>query len=834
MSQAVAESAATAPGRHRSGGAKPDGPAPNTKVGLIFTALMLAIFLAALDQTIVATALPTIVGDLNGVSHMTWVTTVYLMTATIGLPIYGKLGDMFGRKGLFIFAIVIFLVGSALSGVSQNMDELIGFRALQGIGAGGLMIGAQSIIGDIVPPRERGKYMGMIGAMFGVATVVGPLAGGWLTDDVNWRWVFYVNVPIGIVALAVVIAALRVRPDRRKHKLDYLGMVLLAGASACIVLFSVWGGTTYSWTSPETIGVGAGFIVLGALFALAERHAAEPIIPPRLFRNGAFNMASAIGVVVGVAMFGAVSYIGFFLQMVDQVSATVSGLLMLPFVGGLLVSSIASGRIVSATGRYKIFPILGTAIACVGLGLLSMMSVTSSRLENGIYMAVMGFGIGLVMQILILIVQNGAPARDLGAATAAANYFRQIGGTVGSGIVGAVFASRLTGRIKELVPPSASAHMGSAQALTPKTLEAMPPAIKHDLIAAYAYALPPIYLYLVPVMAVGFVLALFVREVRLRTTLGDEPEATEAESASAPAAVAPVSAEAAVPAGPVPVPAGATVPIATVPAGAVPASTGGNVLEPMTGGPRVFGRVRQSDGRPLPGATLTLVSAAGRQAGRGSSGPDGGYQISVPEPGAYTLIAMAAGRRPYASSVRAGEAPAEADVVLSGASRLAGTVRSARDGSPLPDVSLALADGHGEVVATATSGDTGGYCFEDVMAGAYTLAVSARSWQPTALAVEIADGEAILRDIELRGGARVTGAARNGTAPVPDARVTLLDAEGNVNAIATSGPDGSYSFENVPEGEYTVIAAGYPPAATRLTINPGASHTHDIVLTRPE
>jgi EmrB/QacA subfamily drug resistance transporter len=489
---------------------------------IVFVALMLAVLLAALDQMIVSTALPTIVGDLHGVGHMSWVITAYLLAFTIGLPVYGKLGDLFGRKGLFVFAIVLFLAGSALSGLSRNMTELIAFRALQGAGGGGLMIGAQAIIGDLVSPRERGKYMGYIGAVFGVATVAGPLLGGYLTDDVSWRWVFYVNIPVGIVALPIVIFALRLPKHAGRARIDILGMALLAAASACIVLLSVWGGTQYAWHSTVIIGLGAGFLVLAVAFVFAERYAAEPVIPLRLFRGSIFNIAGLIGIVVGVALFGAVAYIPTFLQMVDHVSAAASGLLMLPFVGGLLVSSIGSGRIVSATGHYKLFPIVGTAVAAAGMSLLSLMSLTSSKIDNGIYMAVLGVGIGLVLQILVLAVQNDAAPRDLGAATAANNYFRQLGGALGSGIVGSLFASRLESRLRHLDPAGSHAGLPSLGTLTPQDLARMPPARAHAFAAAYARALPPIFLYLVPVLGAGFVLSFFLVQKRLRTTAGPE------------------------------------------------------------------------------------------------------------------------------------------------------------------------------------------------------------------------------------------------------------------------------------------------------------------------
>ncbi|HEY3688227.1 MAG TPA: MFS transporter [Streptosporangiaceae bacterium] len=504
----------------RGTAAGPAGLTPR-QIMLVFIGLMLAMLLAALDQTIVNTALPTIAGDLHGLDELPWVLTAYLLTSTVGLLIYGKLGDQFGRKGVFMFAIVIFLVGSTLAGLSQTMTQLIAFCALQGVGGGGLMISAQAIIGDIVSPRERGKYMGFMGGVFGISTIAGPLLGGFFTDHASWRWCFYVNLPIGVIALAVTAVVLHLpkRDRSRKPRLDIVGAALMAGASTCLVLFTTWGGTKYAWSSTVIMCLGAGFVVLAALFVLAEYEASEPIMPLRLFKDSIFNMAGLIGMIIGVAMFGAIGYIPTFLQTVDGASATGSGLLMLPFVAGMLVSSISSGRIITATGKYKIFPILGTGIAAIGMGLLSLMDVDSTRVENGIYMAVLGLGIGLVMQVLVLVVQNSAPARDMGAATASANYFRQIGASVGASIVGALFTHRLSDHLAADMPKGAAGHVKipPVNSITPEMLRSLPGPIRRAFVNAFAEALPPIFLYLVPLIVVAFILSWFLKQKPLRS-----------------------------------------------------------------------------------------------------------------------------------------------------------------------------------------------------------------------------------------------------------------------------------------------------------------------------
>jgi EmrB/QacA subfamily drug resistance transporter len=486
----------------------------------IFGALMLAMLLAALDQTIVSTALPTIVGDLGGLSQLSWVVTAYILTSTVSSPLYGKIGDLYGRKWIFQAAIVVFLVGSALSGLSQNMGELIGFRAIQGLGAGGLMVGAQAIIADVVSPRERGRYQGYFGAVFGLTTVAGPLIGGFFVDHLSWRWVFYVNLPLGIVALLVTGAVLHLPTHHVQHRIDYFGAALLAAGVSCLVLLTTWGGTEYAWGSPQIIGLGIAGVVLLILFVWRETQAAEPIIPLGLFRNSVFSVSSAIGFIVGFGLFGAVVFLPQYMQVVRGESATASGLLLLPVMVGVLVASIGSGQLITKTGRYKLYPIIGTALTALGLFLLSHLGPTTSHVVSSIYMVILGLGLGLVMQVLVLAVQNAVSYRDLGTATSVSTFFRSIGGSFGVAIFGTIFSNTLTTNLGKVLPPGVGARALSGGHASPADLAKLPPALHAAIIHAYSDSLDRVFLSGVPVLIAAFVLAWFLKEVPLHEKAG--------------------------------------------------------------------------------------------------------------------------------------------------------------------------------------------------------------------------------------------------------------------------------------------------------------------------
>jgi EmrB/QacA subfamily drug resistance transporter len=503
--------------------------AEHRRILVILGALMLGMTLASLDQTIVATALPTIAGDLHGLNHLSWVVTAYLLTLTIFTPLWGKLGDLYGRKKLFQISIVIFLVGSALSGLSHSMAELIAFRAVQGVGAGGLMVGAQAIMGDVVSPRQRGRYMGYFGAVFGVTSVAGPLLGGLFTQHLSWRWVFYINLPIGIIALFVIAAVLHIPVNRTEHAVDYAGIALLGAAVTSIILLTTWGGTTYPWASKQILGLEGASVVLVIAFCLVERFAAEPLMPLGLFRIGVFSVSSTVGLLVGLILFGAIIYIPLYLQTVFGASPTGSGLELIPLVIGMLITFVPSGRLVTRWGRYKIFPVLGTAIMATGLYLLSLMTAATSLLEASLCMVVVGLGVGLVMQVLVVAVQNAVSYDQLGTATSSATFFRTIGGAFGVALFGSIFSHKLFAELPKYLPASALRHIsGSNISSNPAQIKALPPALHAGYVQAFSHSLSAVFLVAVPFGIVAFLLTLFLKEVPLRERafVSTEAEAT--------------------------------------------------------------------------------------------------------------------------------------------------------------------------------------------------------------------------------------------------------------------------------------------------------------------
>jgi EmrB/QacA subfamily drug resistance transporter len=492
--------------------------APARRLGVVFSGLMLVMLLAALDSTIVATALPTIVGDLGGLERLSWVTSAYLLAQTAVTPLYGKLGDQLGRKKMLQSAVVLFLAGSALCGLASSMTTLIAFRAIQGFGAGGLIVLVQSTVGDIVPPRERGRYQGLFGAVFGVASVAGPLLGGVIVEHLSWRWIFYVNLPIGLLALAVISATLHTPPARERPRIDYAGAALLAGALSAIVLVASLGGTTWAWGSAQTIGTAAAGVALLVMFALVERRAPEPVLPPSLLRNDVFRVTALLSLIVGFAMFGSITFLPLFFQTVFHSSPTGAGLRLIPLMGGLVLTSVGSGRTIAATGRYKLFPILGTAVMTLGLFLLSRLALHSSALTVDLYLLVLGLGLGMVMQVLVLAVQNAVPYGVLGAATSGVTLSRGIGGSFGAAIFGTIFTTRLRSGLHGVLPGQLSAQVAKGGRLSGAQLAQIPPSARNAYENAYVHALRPVFLVAAAIGLCGFLLSLMLREAPLRAT----------------------------------------------------------------------------------------------------------------------------------------------------------------------------------------------------------------------------------------------------------------------------------------------------------------------------
>ncbi|MFJ6483212.1 MDR family MFS transporter [Streptomyces sp. NPDC091682] len=517
---------------------KPAGTSEEVKprsVRVVLMALMIAMLLAMLDNMIIGTAMPTIVGELGGLEHLSWVVTAYTLATAASTPIWGKIGDMYGRKGSFLTSIVIFLIGSALSGMAQDMGQLIGFRAIQGLGAGGLMVGVMAIIGDLIPPRERGKYQGMMAGVMALAVIGGPLVGGTITDHMGWRWSFYINLPLGAVALAMVTAVLHLPKKRSQGRIDYLGAALLTVAITSTVLVTTWGGTEYAWGSVEILALIVVGVLSTAAFLYAETKAAEPVMPLHIFRSRNFTLMSVIGFLVGFAMFGGVLYLPLFQQSVQGASATNSGLLLLPMLLSMMAVSLIAGRVTTSSGKYKIFPIAGGALMVVGMFLLATMDTGTTRLVSGLYMAVLGAGLGFLMQITMLVAQNSVEMKDMGVASSSATLFRTLGGSFGVALMGSLFTTRVTDTMAERLGPEAAGAAGSAQ-LDAASLAKLPEAVRDAYQHAVAAGTHSAFLLGAAIAVLGFAAAWFVKEVPLRGAGPAAPAGSADGGKAAPAA----------------------------------------------------------------------------------------------------------------------------------------------------------------------------------------------------------------------------------------------------------------------------------------------------------
>ncbi|MDJ0463466.1 MFS transporter [Streptomyces sp. H27-C3] len=803
---------------HSSDGA----PMTHRQIMEALTGLLLGMFVAMLSSTIVSNALPEIIKDLDGTqSAYTWVVTAALLSMTVTTPLWGKLADLFSKKLLVQIALVIFVIGSALAGLSQNTGTLIAFRVLQGIGTGGLVALTQIVIAAMISPRERGRYAGYIGATFAVATVGGPLLGGVITDTdwLGWRWCFYVGVPFAAIALVLLQKTLKLPVVRRKVKIDWLGAFFLAASVSLLMIWVTLAGDKYDWNSWQTYTMLGGTLVLGLLFLLVETKVSEPLIPLRFFRNRTIALTSLASLFVGVAMFGSTVFLSQYFQLARDKSPTMSGVMTIPMIAGLFISSTVSGQIITKTGRWKGFLVGGGVGLVAGLGLLSTIRYDTEYWQVAIYMAVLGLGLGMMMQNLVLASQNQVEPHELGAASSLVTFTRSLGGAVGVSALGAVLSNRIAHYVEDgltalHIKPSA----GGGNAIP--DMDALPGPVRTVVESAYGHGVADLFLYAAPLALVGLILVLFVKEVALKSSDGP---AAPAEPANGPARETTgelLGEEAAGVAG-----------FQVRDPDQDP--TASFAATPPTG-KTLHGTVRTAEGAAVSHAAVTLISLAGRQLGR-TVAQDGRYALDAPAAGSYVLIASADGFQPQASTVVVGDEPVAYDILLSGTSGLLGTVRTTDAGLPVEGAMVVVTDVRGDVLATGKSGGQGEFTFGELIPGSVTVAVNAAGFRPMALPVDIG-GQGVTRiEVALQSGALVRGTVRGGAdrRPLADARVTLMDAAGNVVATSTTGDDGAYAFADLNSGEYTVVATGYPPAAGALTVAGRGVDGHDIELAHP-
>lgn len=814
-------------GSHGSAG----GHAPMTHRQIMeaLSGLLLGMFAAILSSTIVSNALPEIITDLGGgQSAYTWVVTAALLAMTASTPLWGKLADLVSKKALVQIALVIYIAGSVVAGLAQNPGMLIGARVIQGLGAGGLTALAQIIMAAMISPRERGRYSGYLGATFAVATVGGPLVGGVITDTdwLGWRWCLYVGVPFALIALLVLQKTLHLPESKRKVKVDWLGAFFITAAVSLLLVWVTFADDKYDWLSWQTYTMVGGALLLALVFLFVESKAAEPIIPLHLFRNRTIALASVASLFVGIAMFAGTVFFSQYFQLARDKSPTMSGVMTIPMIAGLFVSSTVSGQVITKTGKWKAWLVTGGVLLTAGLGLLGTMRYDTDYWKIAIFMAVMGLGIGMMMQNLVLSTQNQVAPHELGAASSVVTFFRSLGGAVGVSALGSVMATRIAHYAKDTIGQlSPQEQMAAAKASGSSQLpdmDALPTGIRNWLEGAYGHGIADIFLYVAPIAFLAFLVTLFIKEVPLRTT-GALAQAAEA------------NAEAAAPAAPIPAEAAVTPAAEKTPSWAA-AETEAAVEEGSVSagsGIPVRGFVRGAESAPVPHAAVTLISLAGRQLGRSVAQADGSYALDAPGTGSYVLIASADGFQPQASTVVVNDEPVAYDILLSGTSGLTGVVRAAETAQPVKDAMVIVTDVRGDLLATGSTGEQGEFAFTELVPGTVTVAVNAAGFRPRALPVEIGGTGVTRVEVDLDAGAQVQGVVRAPHGPLADARVTLVDAAGNVVGTATTGADGAYAFTDLDSGEYTVIATGYPPVATALTVAGRGTDGHDIELAHP-
>ncbi|MFC8082065.1 MFS transporter [Streptomyces sp. NPDC057340] len=845
------------------GGSSGDAPMTHRQIMEALSGLLLGMFCAILSSTIVTNALPEIIGDLGGgQSAYTWVVTASLLTMTASTPLWGKLADLFSKKALVQIALIVYVVGSVVAGLAQNPAMLITARAIQGLGAGGLSALAQIIMAAMIAPRERGRYSGYLGATFAVATVGGPLLGGVITDTswLGWRWCLYVGVPFAILALIVLQKTLHLPVLKRKVKVDWAGAFFVTAAVCLLLVWVTFADDKYSWMSWQTGAMVGGAIVLTLIFLLVESKASEPIIPLRLFKNRTITLASLASLFVGIAMFAGTVYFSQYFQLARDKSPTMSGVMTIPMIGGLFVSSTVSGQIITKTGKWKGWLLAGGVLLTAGLGLLGTMRYDTPYWHIAIFMALMGLGVGMMMQNLVLCTQNQVAPSDLGAASSTVTFFRSLGGAVGVSVLGSVMSTRIShyasDTIGSLSPQEQAAAAKASGGGSIPDMDLLPPGIREWLESAYGHGIADIFLIVAPIALLAFLVTLFIKEVPLRTK-GALAQAAESSAESAPP-VAGTPAEA-VRVADEPVPAGAMAAVSATPSGnpatsavsdtsaapaagpaatqrlgAVATTTGsGEPQAPVSGGIAVRGFVRGAESAPVPQAAVTLISLAGRQLGRSVAQADGSYAVDAPSAGSYVLIASADGFQPQASTIVVNDEPVAYDILLSGTSGLTGLVRAMESGTPVKDAMVIVTDVRGDLLASATTGEQGEFAFTELVPGTVTVAVNAAGYRPRALPLEVGGTGVTRVEVDLQAGAQVQGVVRAPHGPLADARVTLVDAAGNVIGTATTGADGAYAFTDLDAGEYTVIATGYPPVATALTVAGPGTDGHDIELAHP-